>query len=114
IEWNAVSDEEEDADNGRITGYDLVSDLEGTDSFRKGSENFKTGDRISFLFDYYDENGELVKTDTYGGTVIVSKKENLKVTDEPLEDGDIQFHGVLTDVYQRQIMTEVVDAHIGD
>ena len=40
--------------------------------------------------------------------------DRLKVEDAPLEDCDIQFYGVLTDAYQRNLITEGIEAHIGD
>jgi hypothetical protein len=79
----------------------------------KGLMQFRTGDSIQFLFDYYDDEGNVVSDEEpYGSRLLVTKPENLKVTDAPLGECDIQFGGVLTDIYQREIMTEVVEAHI--
>ena len=58
---------------------------------------------IDFLFDYYDDEGNLADTGTYGRTIVVTKQDNLKVEDKQLEDCDIEFLGILTDVYQRRL-----------
>ena len=111
VEWDA-SGSEDDAVTGRVTGYDFEDD---TFSFmEKGSEKFNTGDKIEFLFDYYDEEGNLVSTEPYGKSIRVTTMDRLKVEDAPLEDCDIQFYGVLTDAYQRNLITEEIEAHIGD
>ena len=60
----------------------------------------------------YDEEGKLVATEPYGGSLRVTKQESLTVEDQPLEPGAIEFFGVLTDVYQRLLMTEVLEAYI--
>ena len=114
VQWDAVEGEDAESWTGYVTGYDFVADTELYTAIRKGSQKFKTGDRVSFLFDYYDENGELTDTSTYGSTLVVTRQSDLIVQDEPLPDGNIKFLGILTDVFQRQIMTEVIDAHIGD
>ncbi|MBR7088237.1 MAG: hypothetical protein IKI38_02680 [Mogibacterium sp.] len=111
IEWGPVADDE-DALTGRILGYDFADD--DSAFMQKGMEQFKTGDSIEFLFDYYDEEGSLIKTEPFGGSLIVSKKESLKAEDQLLPEGDIQFHGILTDVYQRELITEVLEGHIGE
>ena len=111
IEWDPVKGDE-DAASGHITGYDYVDD----DMYftAKETQTFKPGDSLEFLFDFYDEQGKLVGTEAYGSKLRVIKPENLKAEDQPLPDGDIQFFGILTDVYQREIMTEVLEGHIGD
>lgn len=111
IEWDPVADDV-DAENGHITGYDFV---ENDKAFmEKGTHSFKSGDRITFLFDYYDEEGNLTATEPYGSTVFVSTMDKLKVEDTELDECYVQFLGVLTDVYQRTLMTEVLEAEIGD
>ena len=115
IEWNSVpgSDGAEAVEKGVVTGYDLVNS--DTPIFmRKGTEKLKTGDRINFVFDYYDEEGNLLSTETYGKTILVTKMEAISVTDDPLPDGDIEFLGVMTDVYQRKLMTETLYGQIGE
>ena len=71
------------------------------------------GDRLQFLFDYYDEEGNLVATEPYGGTVTITKEENLSVEHAKLPKGDnVVFGGVLIDVYQRVMTTEKIEAQV--
>ena len=109
IEWDPVKEGEE-AVAGHVTGYDFADDDKSF--MRKGTQQFRPGDKIEFIFDYYDEEGKLVATEPYGGSLRVTKQESLSVEDQPLEPGAIEFLGVLTDVYQRQLMTEVLEAYI--
>ena len=111
VEWDA-SDSEDGAETGCVTGYDFEDDA--FSFMERGSEKFNTGDKIEFLFDYYDEEGNLVSTEPYGKSIRVTTMDRLKVEDAPLEDCDIQFYGVLTDAYQRNLITEGIEAHIGD
>ena len=111
IEWDPVKDDDE-AVTGHITGYDFAGD--DLYFMKKGSQTLKPGDSLEFLFDFYDEEGKLTGTETYGSKLRVIKPENLKAEDEPLPDCDIQFFGILTDVYQRELMTEVLEGHIGN
>ena len=111
VQWDAASDSADGVETGHVTGYDFVNDeLAFT---KKGTQKFKTGDRIEFLFDYYDEEGNLIETKP-AGSLRVTTMEKLKVEDRALEDCDIQFLGRLTDAYQRQLLTEIIEAHIGD
>jgi hypothetical protein len=110
VEWDPVK-EDGDVSTGHITGYEYMDDEEAFSE--KGLKEFRTGDSIQFLFDYYDDEGKVISDrETYGSRLIVTKPENLKATDEPLGECDIQFGGVLTDIYQREIMTEAAEAHI--
>jgi hypothetical protein len=111
IEWDPAQGEDVTA-TGHITGYDFIDDESSTMS--KGTHVLSTGDSIQFLFDYYDENGKLLRTAPSDSRIIVTKMDDLKVEDRPLEDCDIAFMGVLTDVYQRELLTEIIEAHIGD
>ena len=110
VEWDPASDAGS-AEKGHITGYDLVDDKFAFMS--KGTLKFKSGDRIELMFDYYDEEGNLRKTESYGRAIRVTKQDDLMVEDKELEECDIEFLGLLTDVYQRAIMTETLEAHIG-
>jgi hypothetical protein len=76
---------------------------------KKGLEQFETGDTVEFMFDFYDEEGNLIKTDTYGDPLLVITEDQMKVRDEELESGTIvSYFGVLTDIYQRDLMTEEI------
>ena len=108
IEWDPVKDDQDAEVTGRVVGYSR-DDEEETFFMKKGYEQFETGDTIEFLFDFYDDEGNLVKTDTYGGKIRVITDDQLSVKDELLESGTIvQYFGMLTDVYQRELMTEEI------
>ena len=108
IEWDPVKDDQDAEVTGRVVGYSR-DDEEETFFMKKGYEQFETGDTIEFLFDFYDDEGNLVKTDTYGGKIRVITDDQLSVKDELLESGTIvQYFGVMTDVYQRELMTEEI------
>ena len=111
VEWDPATDAKS-AVEGQITGYDFVDDEFAF--MKKGTQKFQSGDKIEFLFDYYDAEGNLKKTETYGRAIRVTKQDDLKIEDKELEDCDIEFLGLLTDVYQRVIMTETIEAHIGE
>lgn len=132
IEWDAVADGAEGAATGRIMGYTTIDEesaltvFDGlvntsensflglfTEEFMsKGKNQLEPGDRVEFLFDYYDEEGNLSKTEPYGGTLRVSSQERIKVTDRQLPSGEVVFGGVLTDVYQRVMTTEKIEATV--
>lgn len=122
IEWDPVAEGEDAPAAGRITSYDMLNDdnpLFGLLSddvaiaiSSKAQRTFDPGDRIEFLFDYYDEQGQLVKTETYGNPVVVTSMERLEVGDKAMGECDIVFGGVLTDVYQRTMTTEKIEAHV--
>lgn len=108
IEWDPVTEDFEGELSGRVTGY---SDEDAKEPFfmRKGLEQFQTGDTIEFVFDFYDEQGNLIRTGTYGSKLRVITDERLTVKDEAFESGTIiQYFGVLTDIYQRDLMTEEI------
>jgi hypothetical protein len=112
IEWEPVSEVTTQPANGRITGY---YSLEEEHPFmKKGANVLESGDTLDFLFDYYDEQGEYIKTEAYGNTVRVISMDRLTVRDEPLPAGEVQYFGILTDAFQRELMTETVTASVED
>jgi hypothetical protein len=69
----------------------------------------EAGDTLEFLFDIYDSEGKFVRTDVYGDKLIVVKEESLTVKNEPFQAGtELECYGVLTDVYDRELMTEAI------
>ncbi|MDO4868666.1 MAG: clostripain-related cysteine peptidase [Bacillota bacterium] len=113
LEWDPVPEDlDQPTAAGHITGYDLADDEHSF--MNKGSRTLEAGDSIQFLFDYYDKNGEFVGTKPYGNNIRISKMSSLKVEDMPLDKGNYQFLGILTDVYQRDLMTEIVDAQLSE
>ena len=108
IEWDPVKEDSEAGPEGHVTGYSF-DDEEGSFFLKKGLEQFSTGDRIEFVFDWYSEDGKHKKTDTYGDAVTVVTDEHLTVRDGQFEPGtELEYYGVLTDVYQRELMTEAI------
>jgi len=129
IGWDPVAGESDTPVRGHVVSYDVVAMDEGlfevvttlmgefgedvvTAFNGKAKMQLQPGDRIDFLFDYYNEQGELVETSTYGRTIVVTKPEGIYVSDEPLGECDIEFGGVFTDVYQRTMSTEKIQAHL--
>ena len=123
IEWDPVTGVGDDPVTGCVTGYDIIIEdnpilqmlgeqlsnaLEG-----KAMAALQPGDRLQFLFDYYDDEGYEMGTETYGGTVTVTNMETLTVSDQPLPEGDtVVFGGALIDVYQRTMTTEKIEAQV--
>ncbi|MCQ2547029.1 MAG: clostripain-related cysteine peptidase [Clostridia bacterium] len=110
VEWDPVDEDSDVPAVGHITGYDDESFLSFLNE--KGSLDLEAGDSIQFLFDYYDKEGNLIKTKPAGGKIRVTKQSRLEVTDKPIGPCEIQFGGVLTDVYQRVMTTEQVEMEI--
>jgi hypothetical protein len=108
IEWDPVSDESTEDPVGWVTGYSR-DDEKVSFFMKKGLEQFETGDTIEFLFDFYDEEGNLLKTDTYGDKMHVITEDQIMISDEEFESGTIvSYFGILTDIYQRDLMTEEI------
>lgn len=108
IEWDPVTEDYEGELAGYVTGYSK-DDEEDTFFMKKGLEQFKTGDTIEFVFDFYDEDGNLMTTKTYGDKLHVITDEHMIVNDALFEAGtQVQYFGVLTDVYQRDLLTEEI------
>ena len=110
IECDPVADDAQQPAEAFVTGYEVVDDPLAF--ARKGLDTLQAGDTLQFLFDYYDEEGNPVKTEPYGKTVRVTSDKPLDVRDEPLGECDIQFGGRLTDVYEREFLTETMEVHI--
>ena len=78
----------------------------------KGLKEVGPGDTLQFLFDYYDEEGKLIRTEVYGSKVLTSSMSALNVEDRPLDECDLRYGIILTDVYRRQFVTEMIGSHI--
>lgn len=110
IEWEPVNDTQNAPARGKILGYKDASDDIAV--AEKGYTDLKSGDRLDFLFDYYDENGNLLATETYGRTLYVTNADRLTVSDKKINTSDIVFFGVLTDIYQREMYTQHIEYHV--
>ena len=110
METDPVAEDSDQPAVSHVTGY---QDVENPFAFAtKGLEKLEAGDRLTFVFDFYDNEGNLMEIESYGKTVTITSDRQLEVKDEALGTCDIQFGGMLTDVYQRTFLTELLDAHI--
>ena len=108
IEWDPVTEDTEEGLKGRVTGYSK-DDEEVSFFMKKGLEQFETGDTVEFIFDFYDEEGNLIKTEPYGSKLRIITDDTLTVEDEPFEAGTtFKYFGVLTDIFQRDLITEEI------
>ena len=112
IEWEPINEETGEDVTGKVTGYYLADN--DTYYMEKGLHEIKPGETIQFLFDYYDEQGELIKSEPYGNTIRVTAMDSLRVEDKHLKECDLRYGIVLTDIYQRTFATEMVESHITD
>ncbi|MBQ3392920.1 MAG: hypothetical protein IJG52_05900 [Lachnospiraceae bacterium] len=110
IQCEPVKDPSEQPPKAYIVGY--VETDNPMAIFSKGMQMLQPGDTLEFLFDFYDDEGKIVKTETYGKRVRVTSDNLVEVTDEPLGECDVQFGGMLTDVYQRVFLTELLEGHV--
>ncbi|MBR3346797.1 MAG: hypothetical protein IKG37_06925, partial [Solobacterium sp.] len=110
IEWNPVSSDSDTPVTGNIVGYEEADEENAFMS--KGLLQLKTGDTLDFLFDYYDEEGKLIETKTSGKTYRVIAPDKADVTDAPLGKCTLRHGLLLTDVYQRNFQSEMVETVI--
>ena len=110
IECDPVKEASDQPMEAHITGYELVNDP--LSFMSKGLQQLEAGDTLQFLFDFYDDEGNLVKTDTYGKKVRLLRSGEVTVKDEPFGECDLQFGGMLTDIYQRTFLTETLETHV--
>ena len=110
IEWEPMNTKTLNSYKATIIGYSYVDEFKAFMS--KGLKQFQSGDRLDFYFDYYDMQGIFLKKETYGGTLLITNPDYLVISARELRNCDIVFNGVLTDVYQRQFLTEQIEYHI--
>ena len=108
VEWDPVKEGSDVEPKGHVTGYSR-DDEKHFFFMKKGFEQFKTGDRIEFMFDVYDEDGTWKDTISYGKPLMIVSDGHLTVKDGQLDKGtELEYYGILTDVYQRELMTEAI------
>ncbi|MBP5279787.1 MAG: hypothetical protein J6Z03_04815, partial [Erysipelotrichaceae bacterium] len=95
---------------GKVTGYEFAADENGY--MEKVTFEIKPGDKISFLFDYYDEQGKLIKSENYGSPIRITSMSVLRVEDRFIGECDLKYGVILKDVYQRLFETELLESHI--
>ena len=110
IECDPVKDSLEQPTDAHIIGYEYMD--QPLSFMAKGMKTLEAGDTLQFLFDFYDNEGHLVKTDTYGKKVIILNDHQVAVSDAPFGECDLVFGGRLTDIYQRVFQTEMLETHV--
>ena len=110
IEWEPVNENTGDAITGKVAGYRFADN----NSFflEKGTYELKPGETIRFLFDYYDEQGKLIESKPYGSSIRVTTMSALKLQDRHLGECDLKYGLILTDAFQRDFATEMLETHI--
>lgn len=101
VEWDKNSE------SAQVLGYS--KDHSEYNLEEKGYNQFVAGDIIQFLFDYYDENGNYIETRTDGKRIHVTKQERLRVVDQKMDPCTIQYGGIVKDIYQRSMTTEMIE-----
>ena len=115
IEWDPIEEGSDAPHTGHVTGYEIENSSNPFSFMNtKGELSLNAGDTIQFIFDTYDEEGNLISTQPAGKKIIITKQKRLEVQDAPIGDSDITFGGVLTDVYQRTMTTEQIEMHVGE
>lgn len=112
IEWAAVRPDFEGNVTGRVLGYHYADDENAYTA--KGLEKFGTGDSLQFIFSWYDEQGNLLKTEPEKDAVFVIKGTGLTVAETVLEPCTLKKGIVLQDVFQRILLSELKDYSVGE
>jgi hypothetical protein len=110
IECDPVQEASDQPMEARIIGYQRVDSPFAL--MAKGLEMLEAGDSLQFVFDFYDNEGNLVKTEAYGKKVRILSSKGNTVKDEPFGECDLEFGGRLTDIYQRTFLTEMLETHV--
>ena len=92
--------------DGKVLGYEPVS-YGNTTLSSKGLSQFKKGDKIEFVFDYYTYDGEYDDQYIIGDELIV-KDNNLRVSYEEVGSGEFYVYYKITDIYNNEYYTEAL------
>ena len=110
IEWEPITEDTPNDIKGSVKGYTF---LDNSEPFReKGTLELSPGDKLRFLFDVYDESGKLIETQVSDKSIRVRRMNALTVSDKPLGECDIRYGIKLTDVFQRDFVTEMLEVHL--
>ena len=93
--------------DGKVLGAEPIDAYGNTTLFGKGYIEIKEGDKIDFIVDYYDYDGNFDDEYLYGDTLTVGDDE-LTVSYEWIGDGECTIYYVLTDMYNNVYYTEPV------
>jgi hypothetical protein len=104
IEWP------EDGGQGTIVGYlpkSQDSDDIDESGMPRGIKQFKGSNIVTLTYDWYDEEGNYLST-ALGHLPMNVGVYGLKLTQEDISDRNYEYYGVLYDVLNRVLKTEVV------
>ncbi|MBQ3322759.1 MAG: hypothetical protein IJH05_07960 [Firmicutes bacterium] len=104
IEWP------EDGGQGTVIGYlPKTQDSDDIDEsgMPRGIKQFKGSNIITLTYDWYDKEGNYLST-ALGHLPINVGLYGLEVTQEDISDRDYEYYGVLHDVLNRTLKTEII------
>jgi len=101
IYWNKKKNKVE------VVGAEPIDEYGQTAMYGKGYIKIKENDKIEFIVDYYDYDGNYDDEYILGDPLIVGK-DGLKVTYEYIGDGECLIYFILEDIFNNQYYTEPV------
>ena len=96
-----------DTQEAKVLGAETVREYEGKALYGRGYTKIKPGDKIEFLIDYYDYDGNYDDSYIWGDPLIVDNN-GLEVSYEEVGDGECIIYYILTDIYDNVYYTEPV------
>ena len=93
--------------NMYVVGAEKINDYGETAMYKKGYIEIKENDKIEFIVDYYDYDGNYDDEYILGDPIIVDKN-GLKVSYEYIGDGECLIYYILKDIYNNEYYTEPV------
>lgn len=91
----------------KVLGAEPMNAYGNSTMYARGYQKIKSGDKIKFLVDYYDYDGEYDDYYIYGDEIVVGN-DGLKVTYEDAGSGECLVYYILTDIYNNVYYTEPV------
>lgn len=91
---------------GYVMGYRIKDDSNSA-TFGKGLLPFEKGDKVTPLFDFYDQQGNYSST-VQGTPFNVNTSDDLKLTYELFDHNKVYFWGTMVTIYGDQIDTEII------
>ena len=92
---------------GKVVGAQPMNSYGNTTLYGKKYTAINEGDKIEFLFDYYDYDGEYEDSYVFGDEIIVGK-DGLNISYEEVGDGKCIVYYVLTDTFNNTYYTESI------
>ncbi|MCR5596082.1 MAG: hypothetical protein K6G12_09550 [Lachnospiraceae bacterium] len=93
----------------KVVGYEPIGAENGV--FSKGSKRLEAGDKITFIYDEYDKEGNYIGyADLYDPIVIKEDQSELEVTYSSIDSNGVTYTCWLTlfDIYQRSYETDAL------